>query len=90
MKTPGSQSEYLQIYQESISDPEKFWAGVAENFTWRKKWTKTLEWDFHKPEVKWFIGGKLNITENCIDRHLPAKANDTAIILQSMDTKEPS
>ncbi len=90
MKIPGSQTEYLEAYNASVSNPEKFWAEVAEDFTWRKKWNKVLEWDFHKPEVKWFIGGKLNITENCIDRHLPARANQTAILWESNDPKEPS
>src|SRR5258706_262470 len=90
MKIPNSQSEYLEVYQSSVSDPEKFWSEMAEDFTWRKKWSKTLEWDFHKPEVKWFVGGKLNITENCIDRHLPARANQTAIVWESNDPKEPS
>ena len=80
MKIPNSQSEYLEVYQKSITDPEKFWSEVAEDFIWKKKWAKILEWDFHKPEVKWFTGGKLNITENCIDRHLPTRANDVAIL----------
>jgi hypothetical protein len=56
--------DYLAEYQQSISDPEKFWASQADNFVWKKKWSSVLQWDFHKPEVKWFIGGKLNITEN--------------------------
>jgi acetyl-CoA synthetase len=90
MKIPSSQSEYLQAYQNSITDPEKFWSEVAEDFTWRKKWDKTLAWDFHKPEAKWFVGGKLNITENCIDRHLPSRADDIAILWESNDPKEPS
>jgi acetyl-CoA synthetase len=90
MQIPNSQSEYLEAYQNSVSDPEKFWSEVAEDFTWKKKWNKTLTWDFHKPEVKWFVGGKLNITENCIDRHLPAKANELAIIWESNDPTEPS
>ncbi len=90
MKVPSSQSEYLQAYAKSVKEPEKFWADIAEDFTWRKKWNKVLEWDFHKPEVKWFIGGKLNITENCIDRHLPAKANQTAILWEPNDPKEPA
>jgi len=90
MKIPNSQSEYLEVYQNSITDPEKFWSEVAEDFTWKKKWNKTLEWDFHKPEVKWFLDGKLNITENCIDRHLPSRANDVAILWESNDPKEPS
>jgi acetyl-CoA synthetase len=85
-----NQNDYQRIYQQSIENPEQFWAGVAENFTWKKKWNKTLEWDFNKPEVKWFIGGKLNITENCIDRHLPKRANQTAILWESNDPQEPS
>lgn len=82
--------QYLQQYQESVAHPEKFWAEVAQNFIWRKKWNTVLEFDFHKPEVKWFIGGKLNITENCIDRHLPYQANQTAILWESNDPAEPS
>ncbi|MEQ8423837.1 MAG: AMP-binding protein, partial [Cyclobacteriaceae bacterium] len=72
--------EYNRIYNESVSDPERFWSEVAEGFQWRKKWDKVLEWDFGKPEVKWFINGKLNITENCLDRHLEKRGNQTAII----------
>jgi len=72
--------EYQEVYKDSVNYPEAFWAGIAEEFQWRKKWTKVLEWDFNKPEVKWFIGGKLNITENCLDRHLAKRANQTAII----------
>jgi acetyl-CoA synthetase len=79
-KAIKSWSDYEEVYKESVSNPEAFWAGVAEDFQWRKKWSKVLEWDFNKPEVKWFIGGKLNITENCLDRHLPTRANQTAII----------
>ncbi len=82
--------DYLAEYQQSISDPEKFWASQADNFVWKKKWDSVLQWDFHKPEVKWFLGGKLNITENCIDRHLPQRANQTAILWESNDPKEPS
>ena len=71
---------YQEQYQQSIKDPETYWTEVASSFQWKKKWSKVLEWDFHKPEVKWFVGGKLNITENCLDRHLKDKANQTAII----------
>lgn len=88
MKRITSPSEYLQVYQESVQQPEKFWADVASDFVWRKKWDKVLEWDFHKPEVKWFIGGKMNITENCIDRHLPVRANQTALIWEPNDPQE--
>ncbi|HZY81724.1 MAG TPA: acetate--CoA ligase [Cyclobacteriaceae bacterium] len=73
-------SDYQDVYKESVANPEAFWASVADDFQWRKKWDKILEWDFNKPEVKWFIGGKLNITENCLDRHLAKRANQTAII----------
>lgn len=84
----SSNTDYQQVYHESIANPESFWAEVAEGFVWRKKWDKVLEWDFHKPEVKWFIGGKLNITENCLDRHLPARANQTALIWEPNDPKD--
>src|SRR5688572_33064389 len=80
--------EYQEHYKKSVENPEAFWEEVATNFLWRKKWNKVLEWDFQKPEVKWFIGGKLNITENCIDRHLPARANQVAIIWEPNDPKD--
>ena len=90
MKLISDFNSYQQSYQESIDNPESFWSSIAEDFTWKRKWTKVLEWDFHKPEVKWFVGGKLNITENCIDRHLPKRANQVAIIWEPNDTKEAS
>jgi len=80
IKEIRSTSDYQEVYKESVTNPETFWASVAEEFQWRKKWNKVLEWDFNKPEVKWFIGGKLNITENCLDRHLAKRANQVAII----------
>jgi len=80
--------DYQKQYKKSIEQPEEFWAEVADDFVWKKKWDKVLEWDFYKPEVKWFIGGKLNITENCIDRHLPSRANQTAIIWEPNDPKD--
>jgi acetyl-CoA synthetase len=80
--------EYHNLYKQSVEQPEKFWEGIASEFTWTKKWDKTLEWDFNKPEVKWFIGGKLNITENCLDRHLPQRANQTAIIWEPNNPKD--
>lgn len=90
MKKIQSQSDYQEVYQESVNHPEKFWANVAEDFVWRKKWDKVLEWDFNKPEIKWFVGGKLNITENCIDRHLATRANQTAIIWEPNDPHSES
>lgn len=88
MQIIQSQEDYRNQYQYSIENPEGFWADVADNFHWRKKWDKVVEWDFHKPEVKWFLGGKLNITENCLDRHLPERANQTAIIWEPNDPAE--
>ncbi|MBS1607183.1 MAG: acetate--CoA ligase [Bacteroidetes bacterium] len=75
-----SYEQYKEAYKKSIEDPESFWAGVAENFQWRKKWDKVLEWNFKEPEIEWFKGGKLNITENCIDRHLATMGDKPAII----------
>ncbi len=80
--------EYKESYQKSIQQPEAFWAEIAENFQWRKKWDKVLEWDFNKPEVKWFQGAKLNITENCLDRHLDTRGDKTAIIWEPNDPNE--
>jgi acetyl-CoA synthetase len=82
--------EYRQQYRESNLEPEEFWTKQASTLLWRKKWDRVLEFDFYKPEVKWFIGGKLNITENCIDRHLPTRAHQTAILWESNDPSEPS
>lgn len=80
MKKIESIQDYQQEYKKSVENPEDFWAGIAEEFRWRKKWNKVVEWNFKKPEIKWFLGAKLNITENCLDRHLPERANQTAII----------
>ena len=75
--------EYYKIYHKSVKEPLVFWEKIAEeNFTWYKKWDNVLEWDFKKPEVKWYQGAKLNITENCIDRHLSTKGNKTAILFE--------
>lgn len=90
MKIPHSFSEYTEAYRESVANPEKFWAEIADDFRWKKKWDKVVEWDFHKPEVKWFTGGKLNVTENCLDRHLPARANQTAILWEPNAPQEPT
>ena len=81
--------EYFQVYRKSIRSPEVFWEEIAEeHFLWRKKWNKVLSWDFQKPEIKWFEGAKLNITENCIDRHLGIRGDKTAIIWEPNDPKE--
>lgn len=81
--------EYFQVYRKSVRNPEAFWEEVAEeHFFWRKRWDSVLEWDFTKPEVKWFNGAQLNITENCIDRHLRSRGNKTAILFEPNDPKE--
>ena len=75
-----SLEQYHQDYKKSVDDPEGFWGNVADNFYWRKKWDKVLDWNFTEPKIEWFKGGKLNITENCIDRHLATMADKPAII----------
>lgn len=79
---------YKAAYQKSVDDPETFWGEIAENFTWRKKWDKVLNWNFTEPRIEWFAGGKLNITENCLDRHLPALAEKPAIIWEPNNPEE--
>ncbi|MBS1531862.1 MAG: acetate--CoA ligase [Bacteroidetes bacterium] len=80
--------DYRQTYQRSVEKPEEFWADIAGNFRWRKPWIKVLDWNFEEPSVKWFIGGKLNITENCLDRHLEKLGNKPAIIWEPNDPTE--
>jgi len=75
-----SLEEYQSAYKKSEEDPEGFWGEIAANFQWRKKWDKVLEWNFTEPNIKWFLGGKLNITENCIDRHLATMGEKPAFI----------
>ncbi|GAA4420170.1 acetate--CoA ligase [Nibrella viscosa] len=82
--------EYQQAYAYSVEDPEGFWGEIAQNFQWRKPWTKTLQWHFDEPNVQWYIGGKLNITENCLDRHLADKGDQPAIIWEPNDPSEPA
>jgi acetyl-CoA synthetase len=81
--------EYYKVYRKSIREPELFWEEIAEeHFVWRKRWDNVLSWDFKKPEVKWYEGAKLNITENCIDRHLATKGDKTAILFEPNDPNE--
>ena len=80
MKKITSLAQYQQAYKESIEQPEKFWAEVASDFQWKKKWDNVLDWNFTEPKVKWFEGGKLNITENCLDRHIEKLGDTPAII----------
>ncbi len=80
--------EYTQVYKKSVDQPEEFWAEIAENFKWQKKWDKVLDWDFRKADTKWFSNAKLNITENCIDRHLEKLGDQPAIIWEPNDPEE--
>jgi len=70
--------QYKQEYKRSIENPEAFWAEQASQFTWKRKWDKVLNWNFTQPDIKWFEGGKMNITENCLDRHLSERADQVA------------
>ena len=79
--------QYNKEYQKSVSDPEAFWAEQAATFQWIKPWRRVLKWNFKKPDVKWFIGGKVNITENCLDRHLATRGNQIALIWEPNDPK---
>jgi acetyl-CoA synthetase len=82
----GSMEDYETMYKKSVEDPEGFWGEIAEkNISWFKKWDKVLEYDFHKPEIKWFSGGKLNASYNCLDRHLEAGRKDKTAILWEAD-----
>ena len=83
-----SLEDYHQAWKQSIASPEAFWSSIASNFHWYKKWDKVLHWNFKEPSIKWFEGGKLNITHNCIDRHLTDKAHQPAIIWEPNDPNE--
>jgi acetyl-CoA synthetase len=81
--------EYQKLYERSIKDPEGFWEELAEQLDWYKKWDKVLEWDFNRPEIKWFLGGKLNASYNCLDRHLNSwRSNKVALIWQGEPLEE--
>jgi len=77
-------------YLQSLENPEAFWGEIADQFTWKRKWDKVLDWNFETPSVRWFDGAQLNITENCLDRHLPDRGNDPALIWESNNPQEPS
>jgi len=83
-----SADEYFNSYRQSIENPEIFWNEIASHFVWKKKWDKTLEWNFSDPDIKWFKGGRMNVTENCLDRHLKNNANRVAILWEPNDPKE--
>ena len=82
--------EYKEEYQKSVDNPEAFWTGHADSFVWKKKWDKVLDWNFKGPEVKWFEGGELNITENCLDRHLAERGDKVAILWEPNEPGDPA
>ncbi|AWW30872.1 acetate--CoA ligase [Echinicola strongylocentroti] len=81
-------SGYFHEYQKSVAEPEQFWARIADSFHWKKRWDKVLEWDFEGPDVKWFVNGKVNITENILERHLFIMGDRPAIIWEPNDPNE--
>ncbi len=83
-----TQEQYHAAWNKSVDDPAGYWAEVASSFLWRKRWDSVLEWNFKDPDVKWFKGGKLNITENCLDRHLGTLGNKPALIWEPNDPEE--
>lgn len=80
--------EYHKVYKQSVDQPEEFWADIASQFSWKKKWSTVLNWNFKEPYIKWFDGGTLNITENCLDRHLAERGDQPAIIWEPNDPHE--
>ncbi len=85
-----SLSQYHETYRKSVEQPEAFWADVASEFQWKRKWDRVLDWNFDSFDVKWFSGGKLNITENCLDRHLASRGEQIAILWEGNDPAEPN
>lgn len=84
----NSEAAYEKAYAQSIEDPENFWNDIAQHFHWKKKWNKVLEWNFTEPSIKWFLGAQLNITENCLDRHIAERGHEPAIIWEPNDPEE--
>lgn len=85
-----SLDEYKTAHQQSEIDPEGFWRNIASTFRWRKPWDVTLDWNFVEPHVKWFLGGQVNITENCLDRHVENQPNAVALLWEPNDPEESS
>jgi acetyl-CoA synthetase len=82
MQRIQSLEHYKLAYRESIENPEAFWAEIASDLQWQKKWDRVLDWNFDPYDCSWFIGGKINITENCLDRHLTERGDHTAIVFE--------
>ena len=88
MQKINSFEEYQDQYKKSVENPSLFWEEIAQTFKWKKKWNRVLDWDFNKPKVSWFEGGRLNITENCLDRHLKTSSEKTALIWEPNNPNE--
>ena len=82
--------DYFKKYEQSVNDPEEFWAEIADTFIWKKKWDKVLDWDFDSVDIKWFENAKLNITENILEKNLKDRGDKTAIIWEPNDPNETS
>ena len=85
----NSLQEYQEAYKKSVENPAGFWEDIAKQFVWKEKWHNVVHFDFETPDVRWFEGGKLNITENCLDRHIPESGNKTAILWEPNDPSTP-
>ena len=81
----GNLEQYRALYDRSISDPDRFWAEQAERITWFKKWDKVSRWDFNTAKVEWFVGGRLNASVNCLDRHLSGPRRNKAALVWEGD-----
>ncbi|MCL4106278.1 UNVERIFIED_CONTAM: hypothetical protein GTU68_061120 [Idotea baltica] len=79
---------YQAAYQKSVDQPAAFWADIAQQYQWRKPWDEVLDWNFEEPKIEWFKGATLNITENCLDRHLETQGDTTALIWEPNDPKD--
>jgi acetyl-CoA synthetase len=87
LKLINSLEDYHSAYQHSIKNPESFWDEIAQSFTWQKPYSKVLRWNFETPSIEWFYDGELNITENCLDRHLTTKGDQIAFVFEPNDPK---
>lgn len=83
-----SYDQYLEAYRAASNHPEAFWAEVAQHFQWKRNWNSVLEWNFEEPSIRWFSGAQLNITENCLDRHLDARGDQPALIFEPNDPED--
>lgn len=83
-----TKEDYEKAYQESVDHPEQFWSRIADTFDWRKPYEKVLDWEFDTPSIKWFEGGKINMSENCLDRHVKTQPDKTAILWEPNDPND--